>query len=108
WAVAPRTGSGARGAPSCAPVASPAITEPIVAAAWARVSVLPGPMRPSASRASKEVLQHAQAVLRQDGFWVELHRLERKPCMPQRHDDAVVAARRDGEVAGERRLVDHQ
>src|SRR5438552_6608718 len=106
--VSPRTCSAARSAPSCAGVASPAITDPIVASASARVSVLPDPMRPSASRASKEVLQHEQAVLRQDRFWVELHRLERQPCMPQRHDDAVVAARRDGEVAGERRLVDHQ
>src|SRR5712691_5509951 len=107
-AVSPRTCSAARSAPSCAPVASPAITEPIVASAWARVSVLPDPMRPSASRASKEVLQHEQAVLRQVRFWVELHRLERQPCMAQRHDDAVVAARRDGELGGQRRLVDHQ
>src|SRR5438046_2302447 len=33
---------------------------------------------------------------------------EPQPCMPQRHDDAVVAPRRDGEVGGKRRLVDHQ
>src|SRR5206468_7656562 len=107
-AVSPRTCSAARSAPSCAAVASPAMTEPIAASASARDSVLPDAMIPSASRASKEILQHAHPVPREDGFWVELHRFERKSCMSERHDDAVVAARRDGKVGRERGLVDHQ
>src|SRR6185503_251249 len=93
--VSPRMLSAARSAPSCAGVASPAITMPIADSASVLLSVLPDTTTAIASRASKEVLQHQHPVLREDGFWVELHRFERQPCMTQRHDHPVVAPSRD-------------
>src|SRR6185503_4925124 len=106
--VSPRMLSAARSAPSCAGVASPAITVPIADSASALLSVLPDTTTAIASRASKEVLQHQHPVLREDGFWVELHRFERQPCMTQRHDHPVVAPSRYGEIGRQRCLVDHQ
>src|SRR6266508_3465928 len=96
--VSPRMLRAASSAPSCAGVASPAMTEPIADSASALLSVLPEAMTASASRASKEVLQHQHPVLRENGFWVELDRLEWHPCMAQRHHDAVIAARGDREI----------
>src|SRR6266540_2280098 len=106
--VSPRMLRAASSAPSCAGVASPAMTEPIADSASALLSGLPDATTASASRAYKEVLQHPHPVLCQDGFWVELHGFERQPCMAQRHHDAVVAPSRDREIRGERRLIDHQ
>src|SRR6185503_12075026 len=106
--VSPRMLSAARSAPSCAGVASPAITVPIADSASALLSVLPDTTTAIASRASKEVLQHQHRVLREDGVCVELHRFERQPCMTQRHDHPVVAPSRYGEIGRQRCLVDHQ
>src|SRR6266545_5973985 len=106
--VSPRMCRAASSAPSCAAVASPAMTEPITDSASARVSVFPPATIPSASRASKEVLQHPHPVLRQDGFWVELHRFEREPRMPQPQDHAIVRAGRHQKLVGQRTFVDHE
>src|SRR6266850_4993552 len=106
--VSPRIWSAASSAPSCAGVASPAITDVIVASASRRVSERPPATMPSASRASTEVLQHAHPVGGEHGLRVELDGLEGKRNVPEAHDHAVVGARRDHELGGQGRLVDHQ
>src|SRR5437867_9153064 len=106
--VSPRMWSAARSAPSCAGVASPAITDDMAERASSRVSVRPPAMTPSASRASKKVLQHAHPVGCHDRFRMELHGLKRKRPMPQRHHHTVIAPRGDDEVRWKRLLVDHQ
>src|SRR5207248_4239027 len=106
--VSPRMCRAASSAPSCAGVASPAMTEDIAPRASSRVRVRPAAMMPSASRASKEVLQHAQPVDGHDRLGMELHGLERERAMAQSHHDAVVAARGHDELRGQRPLVDHE
>src|SRR5712691_9534032 len=76
--------------PSCAGVASPAITDAIAERASSRESVRPEATIPRASRASNEVLQHAHPVDGQHRLWVKLHGLERKRPMPQAHHHAVL------------------
>src|SRR6266550_2131506 len=106
--VSPRMYRAASSAPSCAGVASPAITEAIAERASSRVSVRPPAMTTRASRASNEVLQHAHPVGGHDRFRVELHGLERKRSMPQRHHDPVIATSTHHKIRWERLFVDHE
>src|SRR3954470_19073832 len=96
--VSPRMRRAATSAASCAGVASPDMTDVIVDSASSRVRARPSAMTPSASRASKEVLQHADAIDGEDGLGMELHGLERKSRVPQAHDDAVVRTRGHDEL----------
>src|SRR5256886_3171120 len=109
WAVVtPGMGRAGRRAPSCAGVASPAITDTMAERASSRVSVRPPAMATRASRASNEVLQHAHAVGGHHGFGMELHGLERKRSVPERHHNTVVAPSGDDQVRRQRSLVDHE
>src|ERR1700716_1936404 len=106
--VSPRIWSAASSAPSCAGVASPAITDAMAERASLRVSVRPPAMATRASRASKEILQHSHPVGGHHRFRMELHGLERKRSMAEPHHDAVVAPRAHDQIQRERSLVDHE
>src|SRR6185503_5809595 len=106
--VSPRIRSAVTSAASCAGVASPDMIEVIADSASARVSVRPSMTAPSASRASKEVLQHLETVGGEHRLGMELHRFKRQRRVAQTHDDAVVRPGRHDELGRQRLLVDHE